>query len=134
MDFSLTKQQQMAQKMFREFAENEVKPLAKQVDAEEMFPVETVRKMAKLGMMGIYFPKEYGGAGGRISAGAIGITTGNGLIFTISYSDNDEKIAADKLDAYIKAASEDRALRLAEPLEERAVEDHGQALCEGEGA
>lgn len=64
MDFSLTKQQQMAQKMFREFAENEVKPLAKQVDAEEMFPVETVRKMAKLGMMGIYFPKEYGGAGG----------------------------------------------------------------------
>ncbi len=66
MDFSLTKQQQMAQKMYREFAENEVKPLAKQVDAEEMFPAETVRKMAKLGMMGIYFPKEYGGAGGDV--------------------------------------------------------------------
>ncbi len=66
MDFSLTKQQQMAQKMFREFAENEVKPLAKQVDAEEMFPVETVRKMAKLGMMGIYFPRDYGGAGGDV--------------------------------------------------------------------
>ncbi len=66
MDFSLTKQQQMAVKMFREFAENEVKPLAKQVDAEEMFPVETVKKMAKLGMMGIYFPKEYGGAGGDV--------------------------------------------------------------------
>ena len=71
MDFSLTKQQQMAQKMFREFAENEVKPLAKQVDAEEMFPVETVRKMAKLGMMGIYFPKEYGGAGGDVLSYAI---------------------------------------------------------------
>ena len=66
MDFSLTKQQQMAQKMFCEFAENEVKPLAKQVDAEEMFPVETVKKMAKLGMMGIYFPKEYGGAGSDV--------------------------------------------------------------------
>ena len=66
MDFSLTKQQQMAQKMFREFAENEVKPLAKQVDAEEMFPVETVRTMAKLGMMGIYFPRDYGGAGGDV--------------------------------------------------------------------
>ena len=66
MDFSLTKQQQMAVKMYREFAENEVKPLAKQVDAEEMFPMETVKKMAKLGMMGIYFPKEYGGAGGDV--------------------------------------------------------------------
>ncbi len=66
MDFNLTKQQQLAQKMYREFAENEVKPLAKQVDAEEMFPMETVKKMAKLGMMGIYFPKEFGGAGGDV--------------------------------------------------------------------
>ena len=66
MDFSLTKQQQMAVKMYREFAENEVKPLAKKVDAEEYFPAETVHKMAKLGMMGIYFPKEYGGAGGDV--------------------------------------------------------------------
>ena len=49
MDFNLTKQQQMAQKMYREFAENEVKPLAKKVDAEEYFPKETVEKMAKLG-------------------------------------------------------------------------------------
>ena len=66
MDFNLTKQQQMAVKMYREFAENEVKPLAKKVDAEEYFPAETVQKMAKLGMMGIYFPKEYGGAGGDV--------------------------------------------------------------------
>ena len=66
MDFTLSKQQQMVQKMYKEFAENEVKPLAKQVDAEEYFPVETVKKMAKLGMMGIYFPKEVGGAGGDV--------------------------------------------------------------------
>ena len=66
MDFSFTKQQQMALKMYREFAENEVKPLAKKVDAEEYFPIETVKKMAKLGMMGIYFPKKYGGAGGDV--------------------------------------------------------------------
>ncbi len=57
MDFTLSKQQQMVQKMYKEFAENEVKPLAKKVDAEEYFPKETVEKMAKLGMMGIYFPK-----------------------------------------------------------------------------
>ena len=57
MDFSLTKEQAMAQAMFREFAENEVKPIAKDVDAEERFPIENVKKMGKLGMMGIYFPK-----------------------------------------------------------------------------
>ena len=63
MDFTLTREQKMAQAMFREFAENEVEPIAAQVDAEEMFPLENVKKMAKLGMMGIYFPKEVGGAG-----------------------------------------------------------------------
>ena len=66
MDFKLTKEQAMVQKMYREFAENEVKPLAAEVDEEERFPEETVKKMAKLGMMGIYFPKEYGGAGGDV--------------------------------------------------------------------
>lgn len=54
MDFKLTKEQAMVQKMYREFAENEVKPLAAEVDEEERFPEETVKKMAKLGMMGIY--------------------------------------------------------------------------------
>ena len=66
MDFHLSKEQQMLQKMYREFAENEVKPLAQEVDEEERFPEETVKKMGKLGMMGIYFPKEYGGAGGTV--------------------------------------------------------------------
>lgn len=73
MDFALTKQQQMAQKMFREFALNEVKPLAKKVDAEEYFPVETVEKMGKLGMMGIYIPKQYGGAGGDVLTYAMAV-------------------------------------------------------------
>ncbi len=63
MDFQLTRQQAMLQKLFRDFAENEVKPLAAEVDETERFPAETVRKMAQLGMLGIYFPKEYGGAG-----------------------------------------------------------------------
>ncbi len=68
MDFKLSKEQEMLRKMFRDFAENEVKPIAGQVDEEEMFPVETVKKMAKLGMMGIYFPKEFGGAGADVLA------------------------------------------------------------------
>ncbi len=66
MDFHLTKEQEMIRKMFREFAETEVKPLAEEIDEEERFPMETVEKMAKLGMMGIYSPKKYGGAGGDV--------------------------------------------------------------------
>ena len=66
MDFHLTKEQEMIRKMFREFAETEVKPLAEEIDEEERFPMETVEKMAKLGMMGIYFDKKYGGAGGDV--------------------------------------------------------------------
>ncbi len=64
MDFSTTKTQQLFLQMIREFAEKEVKPLAAEIDDEERFPAETVEKMARLGIMGIPVPKEYGGAGG----------------------------------------------------------------------
>lgn len=64
MDFSLTKEQVLFLQMIREFAEKEVKPIAAEVDENERFPEETVKKMAKLGIMGIPFPSEYGGAGG----------------------------------------------------------------------
>lgn len=50
--------------MIREFAEREVKPIAAEVDEQERFPGETVRKMGPLGIMGIPVPKEFGGAGG----------------------------------------------------------------------
>ncbi len=49
--------------MFRDFAENEVKPLAAEIDREERFPEETVAKMAEMNLLGIPFPEEYGGAG-----------------------------------------------------------------------
>ena len=64
MDFSLSKTEELFLQMVREFAEKEVKPLAAQVDEEEMYPEETVKKMAKLGLLGIPIPKQYGGAGG----------------------------------------------------------------------
>ena len=51
------------EQMIRDFAENEVKPLAQLTDEEERFPIETVEKMAKLGLFGIIIPTEYGGAG-----------------------------------------------------------------------
>ncbi len=64
MNFQLDKEHALLARLYAEFAEKEVKPLAKEVDAEERFPEETVAKMARIGMMGIPFPKEYGGAGG----------------------------------------------------------------------
>ena len=73
MDFKLSKEQEMMRKLFREFAENEVKPLAAMVDEEEMFPENTVKKMAELGMMGIYFPKQYGGAGADVVTYAMAV-------------------------------------------------------------
>lgn len=63
MDFVLSKEQEMARTLFREFAENEVKPLAQEVDETERFPAETVAKMQKLGFLGIPMPKEFGGQG-----------------------------------------------------------------------
>ena len=71
MDFVLSKEHQLLRKMYRDFAENEVKPLAEELDEEERFPMETVEKMAKLGMMGVYFPKQYGGAGADVLAYAM---------------------------------------------------------------
>ena len=64
MNFELTKTQQLFRQMIREFAEKEVKPLAAEVDEQERFPMETVAKMARLGIFGIPIPKAYGGAGG----------------------------------------------------------------------
>jgi len=63
MDFQLDKEHEMARSLFKEFAEKEVKPHAIEVDETEVFPRETVNKMAKYGFLGIPIPKEYGGQG-----------------------------------------------------------------------
>ena len=68
MDFTLSKEHEMLRDLYRKFTENEVKPLAEDIDEQERFPVETVKKLARYGFMGIPFPKEYGGAGGDMLA------------------------------------------------------------------
>ena len=73
MDFTLSKEHEMLRKMYREFAQNEVKPLAQEIDEEERFPSETIPKLAKLGLLGIPFPKKYGGAGGDNLAYAMAV-------------------------------------------------------------
>jgi butyryl-CoA dehydrogenase len=73
MDFSISKKEILFRQMLREFTEKEVSPLAAEVDEQERFPMETVEKMAKLGIMGIPIPIEYGGSGGDNSLYAIAV-------------------------------------------------------------
>lgn len=58
---------QLYQDLLNEFVLKEVKPLAKEIDEMERFPKETIKKLAKMGMLGIVIPKEYGGVGGTYS-------------------------------------------------------------------
>ncbi|AKG03708.1 acyl-CoA dehydrogenase [Salimicrobium jeotgali] len=58
----LTDEQQMMKKMVRDFAENEVAPAIERMEAEDRFPIEVVKKMGELGLMGIPIPEEYGGS------------------------------------------------------------------------
>ena len=63
MDFDLTDEQRAIQALCRDFAREEVAPRAEEMDRNEEFPYDLVRKMAELGLMGLPFPEQYGGAG-----------------------------------------------------------------------
>lgn len=63
MNFELSQQHQELREMFREFAQTEVKPIAREIDENERFPKENIPKMAEAGMLGIPFPEKWGGAG-----------------------------------------------------------------------
>ncbi|ATO50734.1 acyl-CoA dehydrogenase family protein [Brevibacillus laterosporus] len=63
MQFDLTSEQQMLQKMIREFADEVVAPGAEQRDKEKRFPIEIMRQLGELELMGLPFPEEFGGAG-----------------------------------------------------------------------
>lgn len=63
MDFALNEEQLAIRNTCREFAEQEIKPLAEEMDRTGEFPYTLIRKMGQLGLLGIPFPEEYGGAG-----------------------------------------------------------------------
>ncbi|HPI91552.1 MAG TPA: acyl-CoA dehydrogenase family protein [Deltaproteobacteria bacterium] len=67
MPYTITAEQEMVRLMARDFARRELEPLAARRDKEEIFPVDVVRKMGQLGLLGMMVPAEYGGAG----AGAV---------------------------------------------------------------
>lgn len=73
MDFNIRKEHRLMQDLYKAFTEKEVKPMAEAVDEEEQFPIENVKKLGEIGMMGIPISKEYGGAGADNIAYAMAI-------------------------------------------------------------
>jgi alkylation response protein AidB-like acyl-CoA dehydrogenase len=63
MNFEQNENQKMIAQMVRDFAEKEIRPNMKKWDDEEIFPVDAMKKMGELGLLGIYIPEEYGGSG-----------------------------------------------------------------------
>ncbi|MFC4356644.1 acyl-CoA dehydrogenase family protein [Halobium salinum] len=86
MDFSLSAEQKQIRDMVAEFVDEEVKPRAMEIDEEDEFPADLVAEMGELGLMGMPFPEEYGGAGLDYHSYAIGlaeISRGSGGLGTI---------------------------------------------------
>tara|TARA_B100000963_G_C22624729_1_gene671725 strand:+ start:293 stop:1432 length:1140 start_codon:yes stop_codon:yes gene_type:complete len=63
MNFELNENQKMISQMVRDFAEKEIRPHLNKWDEDEIFPIETMKKMGELGLLGIFIPEEYGGSG-----------------------------------------------------------------------
>jgi alkylation response protein AidB-like acyl-CoA dehydrogenase len=63
MDFRLTEEQELLRRTVREFADTEIRPHVREWDREQHFPAELIPALARLGLMGIQFPEDYGGAG-----------------------------------------------------------------------
>ena len=86
MDFSLSAEQRQIEEMVTEFVDEEIKPHAAEIDHEDEFPHDLVNEMADLGLMGMPFPEEYGGAGLDYHSYAIGlaeISRGSGGLGTV---------------------------------------------------
>jgi alkylation response protein AidB-like acyl-CoA dehydrogenase len=73
MDFQLSDDHRLIQRTVRDFARNEVAPVAEELDRTKAFPYEIVRKLGELNLMGIPFPEEYGGGGGDTLAYALAV-------------------------------------------------------------
>ncbi|MFO6495748.1 MULTISPECIES: acyl-CoA dehydrogenase family protein [Bacillus] len=73
MDFELTREQQMIRELARDFAKHEIAPYAEHVDKTGEFPIDTFKKMGKLGLLGIPFPENYGGSGGDTISYALAV-------------------------------------------------------------
>jgi short/branched chain acyl-CoA dehydrogenase len=73
LDFELSQEQKLIQRTVRDFARQEIAPVAEELDREKRFPYEIVAKLGELGLMGIPFPEEYGGGGADTLSYALAI-------------------------------------------------------------
>ncbi|MCK4455957.1 MAG: acyl-CoA dehydrogenase family protein, partial [Thermoplasmata archaeon] len=66
MDFDLTDEQKMLKKTVRDFAEKEIKPTRADYDEKAEYPIEILRRLGEMGIMGMAVPPEYGGSGADV--------------------------------------------------------------------
>ncbi|GGJ84997.1 putative acyl-CoA dehydrogenase YngJ [Lentibacillus kapialis] len=153
MNFELTKEQTMIQKMVHDFAEKVIKPRAIEIDREEKFPLDIFKQMGELGILGIPFPERYGGSGGdtlsyAIAVEEVGRVCGStGLSFAATVSLGASPIyyfgTDDQKEKYLMPMAEGRALGsfgLTEPnagsdaggTKTTAVEDGDDYIINGE--
>lgn len=153
MNFELTEEQQMVKKMVRDFAEEEIRPRAIEIDKEAKFPLDIFKKLGELGILGIPFPEKYGGSGGdtltyALAVEEIGRVCGStGLSYAAAVSLGASPIyyfgTEDQKEKYLKPLAEGKALGsfgLTEPnagsdaggTETTAIEDGDYYIINGE--
>ena len=112
MDFRPTPDQELIRKTVREFADREIRPLAKGIDKEHRYPAESIPKMAELGLLGMNYPQELGGAGTDMVTYCIAMEevsracASHGVIMTVNNS-----LAAWPIYTFGNAAQKDKFLR-----------------------
>ncbi|MFP4217693.1 MAG: acyl-CoA dehydrogenase family protein [Salinarchaeum sp.] len=129
MDFQLTAEQRQIKEMVADFVDNEVAPIADELDEKDEFPWELIDDLAELGLMGMPFPEEYGGAGLDYHAypeALVELSRGSGGLGTIVAAHI--SLAGGMLDAY---GSESQKQRFLEPLA-RGTDIGAFALSEAE--
>ncbi|WP_435345665.1 acyl-CoA dehydrogenase family protein [Haloarchaeobius sp. HRN-SO-5] len=115
MDYALSDEQKQIKEEIRRFAENEIRPVAKEYDVEEKFPHEVMDKAAEMGLLGAHIPMDYGGAGysnlesALITEELFAVDPGIGLCITS---------AAFGADAIMGFGTEDQKERFLRPVAE----------------
>lgn len=135
MNFELTKEQAMIQKMVRDFSQNVIKPRAIEIDTEAKFPEDIFKQIGELGLMGIPFPEQYGGSDGdtisyAIAVEEIGKVCGStGLSYAANVSLGASPIfyfgTEEQKETYLKPIAEGKALGAFGLTEPNAGSDAG---------
>jgi len=152
-EFAFSEEQNMLREMVRDFATNELKPIAAQIDEDEAIPEHIINKIKELGLLGAYFPVEYGGSGfGEVGYCVIQEEIGRACLSTATFIGAHQSIGTNSI--YIGANEEQRqrwmpsltsgekiaAYALTEPmagsdafnLKTKAVEDEDGWLLNGD--